>query len=173
MARKRVLVPAAVLGAMGVWLLSPYTWFYRNHRPTRAGKLLNGFWARIFSTGVLPSYLVGLETRGRRSGLPRVNSLVVGDYEGERFLVSMLGERSEWVRNARAAGGDAYLRSGRRAHVRLEEVPVERRAPIIKAYLQRALGARPHIEISPDAPLEAFEAVAREHPVFRIVPAGD
>ena len=50
----------------------------------------------------------------------------------------------------------------------LVEVPVSERAPIIKAYLRRAPGARLHITVPLDAPLEAFEAIAPEHPVFRI-----
>ena len=39
---------------------------------------------------------------------------------------------------------------------------------MIKAYLGRAMGGRPHITVEPDAPLEAFERIAPEYPVFRI-----
>ena len=55
----------------------------------------------------------------------------------------MLGERSPWVHNVRAAGGRAVIRHGRRHEVRLIEVPPDERAPVIKAYLERAVGARP------------------------------
>ena len=60
------------------------------------------------------------------------------------------------------------LRRGRLRAVHLVEVPVSERAPIIRAYLQLAAGARPHIPVATDAPLAAFEAVATAHPVFRI-----
>jgi hypothetical protein len=50
----------------------------------------------------------------------------------------------------------------------LIEVPAAERAPILRAYLQRALGARPHFAIAYDAPVEAFEALAADYPVFRI-----
>jgi hypothetical protein len=48
---------------------------------------------------------------------------------------------------------------------------VAERAPIIRAYLQRAIGGRPHIPVPHDAPASAFEPVAAEYPVFRIEPA--
>jgi hypothetical protein len=96
---------------------------------------------------------------------------VVADYDGEQYLVSMLGEKSGWVPNIRAAGGKAVLKHGRRREVDLVEVPVGERAPILKAYIQRAIGARPHFEQSPDDPVEAFEPVADRYPVFRIVAA--
>jgi len=91
---------------------------------------------------------------------------------GERYLVSMLGDDAQWVQNVRAAHGRAFIRSGGRSEVRLEEVTASQRAPILKAYLHRAPGARPHVPVDKDAPLSAFEAVAASYPVFRIVPAG-
>jgi hypothetical protein len=53
--------------------------------------------------------------------------------------------------------------------VRLEEIPAERRAPILKAYLQRAPGARPHVPVDKSAPLVDFERIAPSYPVFRVV----
>jgi hypothetical protein len=87
---------------------------------------------------------------------------------GERYLVSMLGENVQWVENVRAAGGRAALRSGGREEVQLEEVPAGRRAPILKAYLERAPGARPHVPVDKDAPLSEFEKIAPAFPVFRV-----
>ena len=76
------------------------------------------------------------------------------------------------VRNLRAAGGQAVLRHGRTERVRLEEVAVEQRGRVLKAYLQRAPGARPHVPIDKDAPLEEFETIAAQIPVFRVLAAG-
>ncbi len=110
-----------------------------------------------------------LEVRGRSSGRVYPTTLVRADHDGERYLVSMLGEDVAWVRNVRAAGGEATIRHGRRRNVRLEEVPVGLRAPILKAYLKRAYGGRPHFNVSKDDPIEGFERIAPEYPVFRIV----
>ena len=46
---------------------------------------------------------------------------------------------------------------------------MSQRARILKAYLQVAPGARPHFDLSRDAPLGEFEKVAARYPVFRIV----
>jgi hypothetical protein len=94
--------------------------------------------------------------------------VVVADVRGVRYLVSMLGEKSRWVRNVRAAGGRATIRHGRRAPVKLEEVAVEARAPILKRYLALAPGARAHIPVDQQAPLHEFERIAGDYPVFRI-----
>ena len=100
--------------------------------------------------------------------------MVIAKYAGAEYLVSMLGE-CEWVRNARAQG-EGWIINRKRQKVRLEEVPVDRRAPIIKEYLRLAPGARPHIGLGKEAPLADCEGVALKHPVFRIVyengPAG-
>lgn len=57
----------------------------------------------------------------------------------------MLGNNVQWVQNVRAAGGRAVLRSGVREQVELEEVPTDQCVRILRAYLQRAPGARPHV----------------------------
>jgi hypothetical protein len=62
----------------------------------------------------------------------------------ERHLIAMPGEQTNWVRNARANGGRAVLRQGRRRRIRWEEVPVEQRGLILRRYLDIAPGARPH-----------------------------
>jgi len=72
----------------------------------------------------------------------------------------------QWVQNVRAAGGRAVIRSGGRMEVQLEEVPAGQRAPILRAYLQRAPGARPHVPVNKDAALEDFQKIAAAFPVF-------
>ena len=128
------------------------------------------FWV-ISSLGLPPSFVIRLEVAGRRSGRVRSTVLVTADREGERYLVSVLGEDSDWVRNLRVAGGNAFIRHGRRRAFRLEEVPPEQRAPILKAYLKWALGARAVFQLGPGAPLEEFARIADRHPVFRIIEA--
>jgi deazaflavin-dependent oxidoreductase (nitroreductase family) len=60
-----------------------------------------------------------LEVRGRRSGRQRSFPVMVADYDGERYLVAMLGAQANWVANVRAAGGQAILSHGRRETVQL------------------------------------------------------
>ena len=145
-------------------------WLYRGGRPNRVARLADQFTAALSARGVGPDYLVTLEVPGRISGRTVSLPIVVAEVRGERYLVSMLGEGVNWVRNVRAAGGDATLRHGHREEVRLEEVAPEQRAPVLKAYLGRAPNARVHIPVDKDAPLADFERVAGRFPVFRIAP---
>jgi hypothetical protein len=142
--------------------------FYREGRPNAAGRVFGDAWTLIAGLGLTPSYLVALETTGYRSGRTRSIPVVIGEFAGERYIVSMLGERSPWVRNVRAADGRAVMRHGRRREVRLVEIPPDERPPVLKAYLARAVGARPHIPVDHSAPVEAFEPIAADYPVFRI-----
>ena len=148
-------------------------WYYRGGRPNRVARVLDRCTASLYALGVAPNYLIVLEVRGRRSGrtiaLPLV-MVVAGD---ERYLVSMLGQNSNWVRNVEAAGGNATLRHGRREEVRLEEVVADLRAVVLKAYLKRAPGARAHVPVDKDAPLAEFERVAYRFPVFRVLPGSE
>ncbi len=145
-------------------------WMYRTGRPNRLAAVLNRVSAWAGSAGLWPSRLVTLEVRGRKSGRLISFPLVIAEHEGERYLVSMLGEGSNWVSNVRAAGGHAVLRHGRREDVRLEEVDPSARAPILRRYLQLAPGARPHVPVDRNAPLAEFEAIAAKYPVFRVRP---
>jgi deazaflavin-dependent oxidoreductase (nitroreductase family) len=143
-------------------------WLYHGQRPNWIARILNRAWATVYSWGVAPNYLMTLEVVGRKSGRIVSLPLVVAVIDGQRYLVSMLGENVQWVQNVRAAGGRAVLRSGSCEEVQLAEIPADQRAPILKAYLQRAPGARPHIPVNKDAPLVEFEKVAADFPVFRV-----
>jgi deazaflavin-dependent oxidoreductase (nitroreductase family) len=112
-----------------------------------------------------------LEVKGRRSGRPIALPVVIADWEGNEYLVSMLGERANWVKNVRAAGGAAVLRRGRREDVMLEEVEFPERAQVIRRYAAVAPGGRPHLGLPRDASLEECEALAPHTPVFRITPS--
>ena len=145
-------------------------WLYRGRHPNRIARLLNGAWARLAAAGVGPARLVTLEVPGRRTGKAVSFPVVVADCEGERYLVSMLGEDTNWVRNVRAAGGRAVLRRGHREAVTLDEVDPAQRAPILRRYLDCAPGARAHMPVAPGAPLAEFERIAARYPVFRVSP---
>jgi hypothetical protein len=135
-------------------------WLYRGGRPNWVAAILNRLWAAVHALGIAPNYLVTLEVRGRRSGRRISLPLVMVVTEGERYLVSMLG--ADWAQNLKAAGGNGVLSHGRREEVHLEEIAVDRRAPVLKAYLNRAPGARPHLPVDKDAPLSEFDRVSAQ-----------
>jgi hypothetical protein len=120
--------------------------------------------------GLLPELLVSLRTKDRRSGRLQAHVLAAVTYQGRRYLVSMLGEGSNWVQNIRAANGAAYLQRIGRTPVVLAEIPPQERAPILKAWCQIATSGRRHLPVPYDAPISAFESIASDYPVFRIDP---
>ena len=146
-------------------------WMYSGTRPNRVAALLNRGTAAAAAAGIWPRRIAMLEVRGRRSGRRRSFPVVIAEYEGKRYLVAMLGNETNWVRNVRAAGGAAVLRHGRREVVRLEEVDPPARGPILQRYLQVAFGARAHFPVDHRASLQQFEQIAGQYPVFRVRPA--
>jgi len=125
-------------------------------------------WNRVFELGLFPRRWVVLEVAGRRTGRVIRTPVGMADVTDQWYLVSMLGE-CNWVWNVRAAGGQAVLRRRRPRTVRLVEVPVNERAPVIKRYVEKVPGGRPHIPVDRHQSVEAFQAVAADHPVFRVL----
>ena len=146
-------------------------WFYRGGRPNRTARLLNRLAVLQTGAGLTLDRQVTLEVPGRVSGRTVSFPLVAVDQDGETYLVAMLGQRTNWVRNVAANGGRAVLRRRRAAPVavELQEVDPADRAPILKRFLALAPGGRPHIPVDRHAPLAEFARIAPEHPVFRVV----
>jgi deazaflavin-dependent oxidoreductase (nitroreductase family) len=142
---------------------------YRNWRPTPLARALNRFYGWYSAAGLPPRWMVAVTIRGRTSGQPHTTVLVVPEQNGNHYLVSMLGEGSGWVKNARA-NPDATIRHGRQRSVRLVEVPPAERAPVIRENVRIASSGRRHFPVQPGALLSEFEAIADRYPVFRIEP---
>jgi hypothetical protein len=128
----------------------------------------NGAIAFVSGLGLTPQILLTLQVKSRSSRRLYSTILVVVTHQGQRYLVSMLGNSSEWVQNVRAAGGLAFIKRGRSRAVMLSEIPPGERAPILKAWSQVATSGRQHLPVPHDAPVSAFEAIAADYPVFRI-----
>jgi deazaflavin-dependent oxidoreductase (nitroreductase family) len=150
-------------------------------KSNRYERVMNRVWYRIVASGLVPRRWPGkpvlgsttVEVRGRKSGVMRRVPVTWVEFGGAPYLVAMMGEESDWVHNARAAGGRVVLKRGRRRKATLEELPVAERAPIIQAWYKRTGSSTPknYIGLDAKAPLAAFEAIAPRWPVFRITPA--
>ena len=145
-------------------------WQFRDGRPNRSARVLSGLLGIAFAAGIGPNQAVTIEVRGRKTGRKISFPIVVVDYEGERYLVAMMGDKTNWVRNLRA-DNHAVLQRGRRENVSLVEDFSGNRAAILRRYLNLAGGARPFFPIDRRAPLGDFERIVAEYPVFRVAPA--
>jgi hypothetical protein len=111
-----------------------------------------------------------LSIPGRKTGKLRSTPISLLTVDGRRYLCT--GLETDWVKNARAAGWGILARGRRAERVRLVEVPVEQRSPILREFprqvphgvqfFERILGL-------PNDP-EAFAAAAPHCPVFRFDP---
>src|SRR6202045_362275 len=142
-------------------------WQYRKGRPGWSARVANRLGALSFAKGMGPDRAATLEVRGHKSGRTISFPVVVADYQGERYLVAMLGQKSNWVRNLRA-DGRAVLRHGQREDVALVEDLSDKRAAILRRYLELAPGARPFFPIDRHAPIDDFERIVDQYPVFRV-----
>ena len=92
-------------------------WLYRGQRPNRMARILNRAWAAVASSGVASNYLVTLEVTGRKSGRIVSLPLVMAVVDGERYLVSMLGDN-----------GSGFITYGQPVEERFSGVAVVRRS---------------------------------------------
>src|SRR5690242_9636621 len=125
--------------------------FYHDWRPTPFGRWVNRFQVWWSGLGLPPKSMAVLEVRGRASGRIRATAVVITTVEGKRYLVSMLGAQSDWVKNVETARGDAVIRQGRRRRVHLVAVPPAQRAPILRDYVRIASSGRQHFPVSAGA----------------------
>ena len=145
--------------------------------PTRRYRLLAPLAVGLIRLGAAPKDAVVLRVRGRRSGKRRSTPVLLTRHGGHDYLVSLAGE-SHWVRNVRAAGGEASLCRRGEQRVRLVEIDGDERAAVIAEYLKRTTTrprhgrpddtvARRYFGLGPAPRAEEVHEIAPYYPVFR------
>ena len=144
--------------------------------PTPVEKIFNrafGFFVGL-GLGLAHNYL--LEVRGRKSGRvysTPINLLVVGEPgpAGRRYLVAPRG-RTQWVRNAEAAGEITLKKGSTRDKFRLRSIPDSDKPEFLKLYLERFTPTvQRYFPIKSGSPVEAFRDLAPNYPVFELIPS--
>jgi deazaflavin-dependent oxidoreductase (nitroreductase family) len=127
-------------------------------KPPWVARTVGARMARLFR----PSVVTVLSVRGRRTGQWHSVSVAVLEHEGQRYLLSAYGD-TEWSRNLRAAGAGRLRRRRQVEIVKVAEVPVAGRAPVMEEYL-RQFGSFPTVKRS-------FAALPdpADHPTFRLL----
>ena len=74
---------------------------YAGGRGNATARCFANLWAAVLSLGLAPRRWVTLEVPGRRSGRVARFPLGMADLDGQWYLVPMLGEQCNWVRNVR------------------------------------------------------------------------
>jgi deazaflavin-dependent oxidoreductase (nitroreductase family) len=111
-----------------------------------------------------------LEVRGRTSGEPRRTPVNLLTFEDKQYLVAPRGE-TQWVRNARAAGGRvATIVGSTREEWVARELPDAEKVPVLRAYLKRwkaEVGVF-FDGVDAKAPAAKLREIAPGYPIFRI-----
>jgi hypothetical protein len=108
-----------------------------------------------------------LSVPGRRTGLLRTTPVAIVEVDGHRYIVAGW-EVSDWVRNARAAGWGIVGRGRHSERVRLTELPVNERLPILREFARTVRGGRAFLTVAPDASDDDFAKASANHPTFRL-----
>ena len=111
-----------------------------------------------------------LRVRGRSSGKMQEVAVNPLPLDGARYLVAPRGE-TQWVRNMRAANGQAELRVGRKiTPITATELSDAEKPAILRAYLKKWKWEVGQFfdGVGPDSTDEELRAIAPKHPVFRL-----
>ncbi len=111
-----------------------------------------------------------LYVRGRKSGELRSQPVNPLPYQDQRYLVAPRGN-TQWVRNIRAAGGEAELRIGRKVEpIRASEIADDDKPELLRAYLRKwAFETGVFFNgLTAKSTDEELRAAAPGYPVFRI-----
>jgi deazaflavin-dependent oxidoreductase (nitroreductase family) len=137
-------------------------------QPTAFERLFNRLIGVLFRLGLAPGYSRLLEVRGRKSGKIYTAPVFVLEHAGKQVLVAPRGD-TQWAKNAVASGRVTLRSRGRAVEYRTTLLPASERAPYLREYLSRHAGTvKRFFTVQPGAPLEAFAAVADQHPVFAL-----
>jgi hypothetical protein len=140
-------------------------------RPKVFDRIFGKALAALVRVGLIRGHFYVLEVRGRKSGNTISMPVDLLELEGKRYLVSARGE-SNWVRNARAAGEITLMRAGLRKRYAVRELPLEKRPPVLKAYLDSfATEVQRFFTVPKGSAVDAFVAIAPRHPAFELIPA--
>ena len=139
----------------------------KTYRVTPMVRMVNSLMKLFNRLGVSGKNDYILTVRGRKTGKVYSTPVTLIQEGERRWLVSPYGEVN-WVRNARASGQVRLSQGGKSESVPVVELGLEQSAPILKQYLNQVPIVEPYFDARPDSSLEAFEAEARRHPVFRI-----
>jgi deazaflavin-dependent oxidoreductase (nitroreductase family) len=139
---------------------------YRVTFSVRLGNLMSSTLVRL-GAPVGPIHL--LTVRGRKSGEPRTTPIAVVAQSGKRYLIAPFGAVN-WVRNLRAAKGEATLTRTRRTEaIRAIELAPEAAALVLRESVRAGGGpgfVRDYLSVNANSSLEEFEREVLTHPVF-------
>ena len=152
----------------------------KQYRVNAFVRINNSIISTLLHMGINMGSFALLTVRGRKSDRPIETPIAIFVHGGKSYLIASYGIVN-WVRNLRAAGGEATLTRIRYTEkIRAVELPPEIAAPIFRGAVRsgppgipdpifrgyRAFFVLPYLNITMDSSLEEFEREVLTHPVF-------
>ena len=138
-------------------------------RPSAIDRFINRVFGFLVKIGLGLPHNFLLEVRGRKSGRVYSTPVNVLGRNGKRYLVAPRGY-TQWVRNVVASGEAVLVKGAHRERVHLEMIADNAKSEILKAYLDRyKLTVQRYFPIPAGSPLEAFQPLISQYPVFEVI----
>lgn len=138
--------------------------------PSAVERLFNRVFGFLVGLGLGFSYNYLLEVRGRKSGKLYSTPIDLLELNGKRFLVAPRG-RTQWVRNAEAAGEITLRRRSTHLKFRLRPLSDTEAPEILKAYLDSFKSeVQRYFPVPAGSPPEAFSTLTSSYPAFELLP---
>jgi deazaflavin-dependent oxidoreductase (nitroreductase family) len=137
--------------------------------PSTVEKLFNRSFGFIVGLGLGPAHIYLLQVRGRKSGKLFSTPVDLLELQGKRYLVAARG-RTQWVRNAEAAGEITLKKGGTRQKFHLRPLDNADKPQILKAYLDSfKREVQRYFPVAAGSPPASFLAIAENFPVFELL----
>ena len=137
-------------------------------QPSAVERLFNRCYGFLVGLGLAPKYNYLLQVRGRKSGKLYSTPIDLLEIGGKRYLVAPRG-RTQWVRNAEAAGEVTLKRGSSRQSFRLKPIPDAEKPPLLKAYLDNfKMAVQRYFPVPAGSDTQVFVPIAANYPVFEL-----
>jgi deazaflavin-dependent oxidoreductase (nitroreductase family) len=139
--------------------------------PTALERAFNRVFGFLVGLGIGFSHNYLLEVRGRKSGKIHSTPINLLEFGGKRFLVAPRG-RTQWVRNAEAAGVVTLKKGKIKLQFQLRAIPDVEKPEILKAYLDNfKREVQRYFPVAADSPVQAFTPLLQNYPAFELIAA--
>lgn len=137
--------------------------------PTPLERAFNHFYGFLVGLGLGLSHSYLLQVRGRKSGKLFSTPVDLLELGGKRFLVAPRG-RTQWVRNAEAAGEVTLKKGKTKQRFRLRPIPDSDKPEILKAYLDNfKREVQRYFPVPAGSPAQAFAGLVQNYPAFELI----
>jgi deazaflavin-dependent oxidoreductase (nitroreductase family) len=137
--------------------------------PSAVERVFNRTFGMLVGLGLGFSYNYLLQVRGRKSGKIFSTPIDLLERDGKRFLVAPRG-RTQWVRNAEAAGEVTLKKGSKRQQYRLRALSDQEKPDILKAYLDDfKREVQRYFPVPAGSPAEAFREQVQSYPAFELI----